>query len=147
MRESIHNSNEVNLHPHHEQSMHISYRDHLDDVIPTKVNPKYDNFVVKLYDLLHTRNVFFGDKIFGDPAWSILLKLFIAQGAGEPVRTAEICAAADIPPSAASRWIKILVQNGHVTQQGLAEDSVFTLTARASETLAALLGEVDGRRE
>lgn len=105
-----------------------------------------EHIAVKLYDILHRRTAFFGDGMFSDPAWAILLKLFIAQKAHQPVQIAQVREAAGIPAAAATRWMKILVQNGHVKQQGDSEDTTFTLTARASRTLAALLAEFEDRQ-
>lgn len=104
-----------------------------------------EHIAVKLYDILQARREFFTDGIFGDPAWIILLKLFIAEKARETVRLVDVCTVADLPASAASRWMKILVQNGHVNGQGEGDGAVFTLTPQAHGKLATLFAGFEDR--
>lgn len=104
-----------------------------------------EHLAVKLYDILQSRNALFTGGIFSDPAWTILLKLFISAKTAEPIRIAQIRAATDLTAAAAGRWMKILVQNGHVNQDGESEAAVFTLTQRSRQTLAALLWGAEDR--
>jgi hypothetical protein len=51
------------------------------------------------------RAQFLPEEIFGEPAWDILLDLFIAGRCGKPVATCSIGLAAAIPATTALRWL------------------------------------------
>ena len=50
--------------------------------------------------------------MFGEPAWDMLLDLFISQANEEEVTVKAGCLHADIPPTTTIRWLKVLEQNG-----------------------------------
>tara|TARA_Y100000815_G_scaffold221801_1_gene208165 strand:- start:564 stop:1586 length:1023 start_codon:yes stop_codon:yes gene_type:complete len=51
------------------------------------------------------RGQFFGDELFADPAWDMLLDLFAAELEGRRVSVSSLCIAAAVPPTTALRWI------------------------------------------
>jgi DNA-binding MarR family transcriptional regulator len=55
--------------------------------------------------------------LFGEPAWDILLDLFIAREAGRRVSVSSACIAADVPPTTALRWLSVLEQRGLVKRR------------------------------
>lgn len=55
--------------------------------------------------------------LFGEPAWDILLDLFIAREAGRRVSVSSACIAADVPATTALRWLSALEQRGLVERQ------------------------------
>jgi hypothetical protein len=73
-----------------------------------------------------------GETLFADPAWELLLDLYIEQTEGRPISVANACLAAQVPPNTALRWIDRLVGLGLVELEGVADDR---------ETLAALSDE------
>lgn len=69
-------------------------------------------------DLLRSRRLreqFFGDDLFGDPAWDMMLDLMAARLAGERVSVSSLCIASAVPPTTALRWIR------HLTDRGIFE--------------------------
>lgn len=59
------------------------------------------------------RGQFFGDGLFEDPAWDMLLDLFAADLEGAQVSVSSLCIAAAVAPTTALRWI------GRLTEAGL----------------------------
>ncbi len=67
----------------------------------------------RAYAERNSRADFMGSKdIFGEPAWDMLLDLFICQSNDEDVAVKAACLHADTPPSTTIRWLKVLEQNG-----------------------------------
>ena len=59
-------------------------------------------------DVLRARRLrdrFFGDSMFEDPAWDMLLDLFAARLEGGRVSVSSLCIAAAVAPTTALRWI------------------------------------------
>lgn len=59
-------------------------------------------------DVLRARRLrdrFFGEGLFEDPAWDMLLDLFAAQLEGARVSVSSLCIAAAVAPTTALRWI------------------------------------------
>lgn len=52
--------------------------------------------------------------LFQDPAWDLLLDLYIAHVERREVAVTSACIAANVPPTTALRWISALVQRGLV---------------------------------
>ena len=61
------------------------------------------------YQARRERSRLFGPNLFSDPAWDLLLYLFLASGDGRGVTVTEACQAASVPTSTALRWIGHLV--------------------------------------
>jgi DNA-binding IclR family transcriptional regulator len=57
----------------------------------------------------------FGEGLFCDPAWDLLLLLFVAQEEGRPVTVSRLCSEAPVAASTAHRWILALLERGLVT--------------------------------
>jgi len=54
----------------------------------------------------------FGADLFADPAWEILLELFLAGEADVRVSLAHAGSAAGVPAAAARRWVDVLEERG-----------------------------------
>jgi DNA-binding MarR family transcriptional regulator len=92
-------------------------------------------------------------RLLGEPAWDIMLDLFVAGGRGQAVSVSNACLAADAPASTALRWLQHLQAEGLVerlpdatdarrhyvrlTDQGVAQMSAYFAECRAD-----LVGEV-----
>lgn len=50
----------------------------------------------------------FDADMFADPAWDILLDLYIQRAAGRRVAITSACIASNVPPTTALRWIALL---------------------------------------
>jgi predicted transcriptional regulator len=58
------------------------------------------------------REEIFDATLFSDPAWDMLLDLYIARARGRRVTTSCACVAANCPPSTALRWLELLERQG-----------------------------------
>ncbi|MGN6357271.1 MAG: winged helix DNA-binding protein [Novosphingobium sp.] len=75
--------------------------------------------------------------LFGEPAWDILLDLFIAARESRRVSLATACTAAAVPEASAQRWIAILERRGLVVVEGPAHDRRLKLSQVTYENLIA----------
>lgn len=62
------------------------------------------------------RAQFFPADLFADPAWDILLDVFLAEVEQRRVSISSVCAAACVPPTTALRWIKTMTGQGLFTR-------------------------------
>ncbi len=58
------------------------------------------------------REMIFGDELFADPAWDMLLDLFLAAEKGIPICVSSLCVASACPQTTALRWIKVMEDQG-----------------------------------
>ena len=58
------------------------------------------------------RRSFFEHSMFSEPAWDILLELFVEYAAQRRIQTSAIGASASIPLTTTLRWLNILSANG-----------------------------------
>ncbi len=72
----------------------------------------------KAYALRRKRASIFGNPdLFGEPAWDILLDLYIAQGEGKPVSVSSACIGSAAPPTTGLRWLGVLADEGLVVRE------------------------------
>lgn len=70
------------------------------------------------YGLRRQRGAIFGsDELFGEPAWDILLDLYIAHAQGTPVSVSSACIGSASPPTTGLRWLSVLAQKGLVNRE------------------------------
>lgn len=60
------------------------------------------------------RDTLFGTDLFGEPAWDILLELFVAEQTYRKLSVSSVCLASAVPPSTAIRWVERLESAGWV---------------------------------
>lgn len=71
--------------------------------------PIWGELARQAYQHRRSRNLIFGnDDLFGEPAWDILLDLFIAAKERRRISVTSACIGAAVPPTTALRWIAIL---------------------------------------
>lgn len=58
------------------------------------------------------RDEYFGEELFADPAWDILLDLYAARLEKQQVAVSSLCIAAAVPATTALRWIRTLTEAG-----------------------------------
>jgi len=63
----------------------------------------------KLYEARRGRDRMFEDKLFGEPAWDMLLALYCLPPRGEILTVTSLGYAANVAPSSATRWQKLLL--------------------------------------
>jgi len=70
------------------------------------------------YETRRLRDRHFKNDLFGDPAWDILLDLFVQKSAGKRVSITSACIASGTPPTTGLRWVALLVEEGLVIREG-----------------------------
>ncbi len=69
----------------------------------------------RLLDRQRKRGLFFADDgIFGDPAWELLLELYIASEEQHCVKKEDICGGLTVPVSIASRWLTVFLDQHYI---------------------------------
>jgi DNA-binding MarR family transcriptional regulator len=84
------------------------------------------------------REKVFGDDLFGEPAWDILLELFAAEQAQQRLSVSSVCYVSAVPATTALRWIKRLEDEGWLERRCDPLDARrywIELSPRASETM------------
>lgn len=61
--------------------------------------------------------VFDRQELFGEPAWDILLDLYIAHAEGKPVSVSSACIGSASPPTTGLRWLGVLQDAGLVERE------------------------------
>ena len=92
---------------------------------------------------------FFDEELFADPAWDMLLELFLAELAQRRVAVSSLCIASAVPATTALRWIKALAQKGLIVRHGDPFDGrrvYVELTPEASQSLRAYFAEIEDIR-
>ena len=92
----------------------------------------------------------FGASMFGEPAWEMLLHLYLAESHGTRLNVSRISEASGAPDTTALRWLDYLENRRLVRRDPHPTDaraSFVVLTERAHELLGAYLSEtlVDNR--
>ena len=75
-----------------------------------------------IYRARRRRRNYFDDALFAEPAWDMLLDLFVNRARGRRVNVTSLCIAANVPATTALRWIGLLEQKGLATRRGAPED-------------------------
>jgi hypothetical protein len=100
----------------------------------------------KIYSSRRRRAEFFPeDELFGEPAWDILLDLFIAQCRGKAISVTSACIGSQAPNTTALRWLKALESRGFVITKPDLRDKrrqFVELTPEAYQRMSAYLQKV-----
>jgi DNA-binding MarR family transcriptional regulator len=100
------------------------------------------------HTLLHEfviRERFVCSGMFADPAWSILLDLYVHEQKGRRVSVSSACTAAHVPPTTALRWLRLLNSGGMIERLNDPQDRrrvYVRLTQQSREGLEAYLNQV-----
>jgi len=101
----------------------------------------------KTYALRRKRAAIFGNPdLFGEPAWDILLDLFIAQGEGKSVSVSSACIGSASPATTGLRWLGVLADEGLVVRENDPEDHrrvLVRLTRTGSAAMERFFDAVD----
>ena len=84
------------------------------------------------------RQAFLPPSLLGEPAWDMLLYLFVAAANGNAVRTSALAAASGAPASTALRHMELLQRHGLVCRSPSALDQRVTNVALSETGLAAM---------
>ncbi|WP_375380144.1 MarR family transcriptional regulator [uncultured Sphingomonas sp.] len=94
-----------------------------------------------LYRIRRQRDAVFGN-LSGEPAWDMLLDLFISHQQQRPTSISSLCIAACVPSTTALRWITALIAKGVLARQDDPADrrrSHIMLTSVSYRQMAHLL--------
>ncbi|MEW9855843.1 MarR family transcriptional regulator [Novosphingobium sp. M1R2S20] len=81
-------------------------------------HPIWVELARQTYDDRRRRSkIFQTDELFGEPAWDILLDLFIAAKERRRVSVTSACIGSAVPSTTALRWISILEREGLLTRE------------------------------
>lgn len=95
------------------------------------------------------RAVHFPEALFGEPAWDILLDLYVHACKGQEVSVSSACLAAQIPPTTGLRWIGLLETRGFIARRPSQKDRrtvILELTADGQARIQRALSERLHRR-
>lgn len=91
------------------------------------------------YALRRKRDSLFGNPdLFGEPAWDILLDLFIAHAEGKPVSVSSACIGSAAPATTGLRWLGVLADEGLVVRENDADDHRRVLVRLTPAGVAAM---------
>lgn len=102
------------------------------------------DFAESLYRHRRRRGRYLPDKIFAEPAWDILLDLYINGVRERPVSITSACIAGDIPATTGLRWLGVLEQENLIEREVSKTDARVTLvhlTARARQQMREFFAE------
>lgn len=63
------------------------------------------------------RNRLFGEDLFGEPAWDILLELYALGASGQKLSVSGACYASGVPLTTALRWVSRLERDGWIYRE------------------------------
>lgn len=92
------------------------------------------------------RDKVFGDDLFADPAWDILLDLYAAFLEERQVSVSSLCIAAAVPPTTALRWLKLMTKSGWLQRQADPMDRrrvYMQLSAKSLKNMQKYLNDLD----
>ena len=78
------------------------------------VTERYIRVMIKLR---RHRDSFFGNELFADPAWDMLLELYASALGQLRVTVSSLCLAAAVPATTALRWITLLEAEGLIERR------------------------------
>lgn len=93
----------------------------------------------EIYAGRRRRERFLAADLFGEPTWDILLDLFIAAAETRRVPTTSACIGANVPPTTALRWLRILEARGLVEREDDGRDGRRTFVCLTARGLAAMI--------
>ena len=89
-----------------------------DDPPASSERAQFLEFARARYDARRRRSsIIGGSDLFGEPAWDILLDLYIAHGQGKPVSVSSACIGSASPPTTGLRWLGVLQESGLVERE------------------------------
>lgn len=112
---------------------------------PGKVQAPPVELVRNVIRLRRIRSKIFPEELFADPAWDILLVLFLMDLEGREIAVSPLCEAADAPPSTVLRWIRTLAERGLVIRRPDIHDGrriLVELTPHARELLCHFFADL-----
>jgi hypothetical protein len=76
-----------------------------------------------IYRMRQHRQSYFDSALFAEPAWDMMLDLFINKVRGARVSTTSLCLAAGVPHATGIRWIRTLREHGLLRRYRAPDDA------------------------
>jgi DNA-binding MarR family transcriptional regulator len=92
----------------------------------------------KIQRLRAKRQSIFGDALFGEPAWDMLLDLSVSESKGRAESVTSVCLASHVPQTTALRWLVALENGGWVSRRPDPCDRRRTLVVLTEKARAAM---------
>jgi len=97
----------------------------------------------RIYRLRRVRDHLFGEdaNLFAEPAWDILLDLYVANARGAPISRTSACVAASVPNTTGLRYLELLEARGLIETRDDAHDRrqrLVTISERARAAMEAV---------
>lgn len=93
----------------------------------------------EIYTQRRRRAALFGSAdLFGEPAWDILLDLYIAEAEGKTVSVSSACIGSAAPPTTGLRWLGVLAENDLILREHDPEDQRRVLVCLTERGLNAM---------
>ncbi len=106
---------------------------------PTRASRNYLALARKAYALRRRRATIFGNPdLFGEPAWDILLDLYIAHAEGKAVSVSSACIGSAAPATTGLRWLGVLADEGFVARENDHDDQRRVMVRLSPSGLAAM---------
>lgn len=80
-------------------------------------SPRLLVFALREYEGRVRRKKFLNNEILGEPAWDILLDLFISRVRNVRISVTSACIASQVPPTTALRWLTVLEGHGLIIRE------------------------------
>ncbi len=109
---------------------------------PPAPSPFPHQIASRLYALRRRRDAMLPADLFGEPAWDMLLDLFVQQSQGRRVSVTSLCIASAAPQTTALRYITLMEAAGLITRSHCASDQRvvwLTIVPRVFSRLGAYL--------
>jgi DNA-binding MarR family transcriptional regulator len=107
----------------------------------------YFALATRIYEMRRQRTEFWPAELFGEPAWDIMLDLYIRECEGREVNVTSVCIASSVPQSTALRWVSLLESNGLIERRGAPHDfrvQYLRLTKDGSQRMQRFLRQTKG---
>ncbi|AWW74686.1 MarR family transcriptional regulator [Erythrobacter sp. KY5] len=99
----------------------------------------YAEFAREAYTMRRRRGTIFDNQeLFGEPAWDILLDLYIAHVENKTVSVSSACIGSAAPPTTGLRWLGVLTEEGLIVREHDPEDQRRVLVRLTERGLAAM---------
>lgn len=111
--------------------------DHYDEAVLVQVARSF-------YKIRRRRSRVLPADLFAEPAWDMLLDLFIQRSNGQRVSVTSLCFASGVPPTTALRWISGLIESDLVVRVESEQDrrkAFIVLTDRGYRQMRSILIE------
>lgn len=110
-------------------------------------DPRLARYAAKRLRARRMRGKYFDSALFADPAWDMLLDLFLNNTRGVRVTTTDLCLAAEAPIATGIRWIRLLAKAELLRRYKSVEDKrlvLIELTPRGYRLMRSYLADAIG---